>query len=96
MGELARSVLQASSLGQDAVIGFIPARLSDLEVSGTLLGRTKVVNDMHERKAAMAAEAEAFIALPGGCATMQKFPISFNCCSIKCVRHRLSLPDHQI
>jgi cytokinin riboside 5'-monophosphate phosphoribohydrolase len=70
MGELARSVIRVSSRGPDAVIGFIPARLSDREVSGNLLGRTKVVNDMHERKAAMSEAAEAFIALPGGCAAL--------------------------
>lgn len=67
MGEIARTVLETSPKGDDAVIGFIPDRLADREVSGNLLGRTRVVNDMHERKAAMAAEAEAFIAMPGGC-----------------------------
>ena len=66
MGEIARTVLDTSPHGDDAVVGFIPDRLADREVSGNLLGRTRVVSDMHERKAAMAAEAEAFIAMPGG------------------------------
>jgi len=35
------------------------------QISGETVGDVRVVADMHERKAAMAQEAEAFIALPG-------------------------------
>ena len=35
------------------------------QISGEAVGEVRVVSDMHERKAAMAREAEAFIALPG-------------------------------
>lgn len=34
-------------------------------MSGESVGEVRIVSDMHERKAAMAREAEAFIALPG-------------------------------
>lgn len=36
-----------------------------LQISGQTVGQVKTVSDMHERKAEMAREAEAFIALPG-------------------------------
>lgn len=35
------------------------------QISGETVGEVRIVADMHERKAAMAQEAEAFIALPG-------------------------------
>lgn len=76
MGQVARSTIENSDAGNDAVLGFIPESMSDLEVSGQLLGRTRVVKDMHERKAAMAEAADAFIALPGGCA-----PLHWHCLS---------------
>ncbi|NJR42183.1 MAG: hypothetical protein HC767_05525 [Akkermansiaceae bacterium] len=63
MGEIARSVLN----NKGKVIGVIPEKLFPREVSGQMLGDTRVVDSMHERKATMAAEADAFIALPGGC-----------------------------
>lgn len=63
MGEVARSVLSV----EGKVIGVIPEKLFPREVSGKMLGDTRVVGSMHERKATMAAESEAFIALPGGC-----------------------------
>ncbi|KAG2238355.1 hypothetical protein Bca52824_092386 [Brassica carinata] len=43
-----------------------------LIISGETVGDVRVVADMHERKAAMAQEAEAFIALPGGYGTMEE------------------------
>lgn len=36
-----------------------------MQISGETIGDVRIVADMHERKAAMAQEAEAFIALPG-------------------------------
>lgn len=47
------------------VLGIIPAALIPREVSGGSVGEVVIVKDMHERKARMAAEADAFIALPG-------------------------------
>lgn len=35
------------------------------QISGETVGEVQVVLDMHERKAVMAREADAFIALPG-------------------------------
>ncbi|KAF9599214.1 hypothetical protein IFM89_036259 [Coptis chinensis] len=41
-------------------------------ISGTTIGETKTVADMHERKSEMAKYANAFIALPGGYGTMEE------------------------
>ena len=35
------------------------------QISGENVGDVKVVDDMHQRKAEMARQSEAFIALPG-------------------------------
>ncbi len=68
MGELARSALQH----QGEVIGVIPQSLTARETSGEPIGRWIVVDTMHERKATMAALADAFIALPGGFGTLEE------------------------
>ncbi|XP_041995158.1 cytokinin riboside 5'-monophosphate phosphoribohydrolase LOG8-like isoform X2 [Salvia splendens] len=47
------------------VLGVIPKALVPVEISGETVGEVRIVSDMHERKADMAREAEAFIALPG-------------------------------
>jgi hypothetical protein len=39
-----------SGLGPHAVLGVIPEALTPREISSELIGDTKVVNDMHERK----------------------------------------------
>ncbi|XP_017982004.1 PREDICTED: cytokinin riboside 5'-monophosphate phosphoribohydrolase LOG8 isoform X3 [Theobroma cacao] len=54
------------------VLGIIPKALMPLEISGQTVGEVRTVSDMHERKAAMAQEADAFIALPGGYGTMEE------------------------
>ncbi|KAJ4833804.1 Cytokinin riboside 5'-monophosphate phosphoribohydrolase log8 [Turnera subulata] len=54
------------------VLGVIPKALMPLEISGETVGEVRTVSDMHERKAEMAREAEAFIALPGGYGTMEE------------------------
>eukprot|EP00854_Cymbomonas_tetramitiformis_P012667 gene12668-14975_t len=41
-------------------------------VSGESVGQTILVNDMHERKAAMASAADGFIAMPGGFGTLEE------------------------
>ncbi|XP_072966566.1 probable cytokinin riboside 5'-monophosphate phosphoribohydrolase LOGL1 [Typha angustifolia] len=54
------------------VLGVIPTALMPLEISGESVGEVKAVSDMHERKAEMARQADAFIALPGGYGTMEE------------------------
>ncbi|XP_020224682.1 cytokinin riboside 5'-monophosphate phosphoribohydrolase LOG8 isoform X1 [Cajanus cajan] len=54
------------------VLGVIPKALMPHEISGEPVGEVRIVSDMHERKAAMAQEADAFIALPGGYGTMEE------------------------
>ncbi|CAN1217612.1 Cytokinin riboside 5'-monophosphate phosphoribohydrolase LOG8 [Linum perenne] len=54
------------------VLGVIPKALMPIEISGEPVGEVRTVADMHERKAAMAKEADAFIALPGGYGTMEE------------------------
>ncbi|XP_038896103.1 cytokinin riboside 5'-monophosphate phosphoribohydrolase LOG8 isoform X2 [Benincasa hispida] len=54
------------------VLGVIPKALMPHEISGQTVGEVRTVLDMHERKAAMARESDAFIALPGGYGTMEE------------------------
>jgi len=68
MGVLARTVHER---GGD-VLGIIPAVLAPREVAGQSIGETLVVETMHERKALMAREADAFVAMPGGYGTMDE------------------------
>ncbi|MFS7915366.1 putative LOG family protein [Helianthus anomalus] len=41
-------------------------------ITGEPVGEVKAVADMHERKAEMARQADAFIALPGGYGTLEE------------------------
>lgn len=65
MGVLADAVLEQ---GGEA-IGVIPQALVDRELAHRGLTKLHVVAGMHERKALMAALADAFLALPGGYGT---------------------------
>jgi uncharacterized protein (TIGR00730 family) len=69
MGQLADAALDAGG----EVIGVIPGHLETREVAHTGLADLRVVGTMHERKAAMAALADAFIAIPGGLGTFEEF-----------------------
>ena len=69
MGVLADTVLR----GGGEVIGVIPQSLVDWEVAHTGLTQQIVVTSMHERKATMAAHADAFLALPGGFGTLDEW-----------------------
>lgn len=51
------------------VTGVIPGKLVEKEVAHHCLTELVVVESMHERKALMAARADAFLALPGGFGT---------------------------
>ena len=68
MGVIADEVLRCGG----TVIGVIPRALMDKEVGHLGLTRLHVVRDMHERKALMAGQADAFIAMPGGLGTLEE------------------------
>jgi uncharacterized protein (TIGR00730 family) len=68
MGLVADAALKAGA----PVIGIIPQALLEMEVGHLDLTELRVVGSMHERKAAMAELADAFIALPGGVGTMEE------------------------
>ncbi|KAL5221424.1 hypothetical protein ABZP36_026137 [Zizania latifolia] len=69
MGLIAQTVLD----GGCRVLGLEITHLHILiQISGASVGEVKVVSDMHERKAEMARQADAFIALPGGNGTMEE------------------------
>jgi uncharacterized protein (TIGR00730 family) len=67
MGVLARAAIEAGG----AVVGVIPRKLYEL-VDHVELTELVVAADMHERKARMAREADAFVALPGGIGTFEE------------------------
>ena len=68
MGALADATLSAGG----EVIGVIPTGLASKEVAHQHLTELRVVATMHERKAAMAGLADAFLALPGGMGTFDE------------------------
>lgn len=68
MGVLADASL---ALGSE-VVGVIPKALHEREIGHPGLTELHVVASMHERKAKMAALADAFIALPGGLGTLEE------------------------
>jgi len=65
MGVMADACLAAGG----EVIGVIPRSMEEREIAHTGLTQLHVVESMHERKALMAAFADAFLALPGGMGT---------------------------
>jgi uncharacterized protein (TIGR00730 family) len=69
MGALADAALAHGG----EVIGVIPRSLAAVEVAHQGLTRLDVVETMHQRKALMAQEADAFVALPGGFGTLDEF-----------------------
>jgi uncharacterized protein (TIGR00730 family) len=54
------------------VIGVIPKRLTELEISHAALSELHVVDTMHQRKALMAELSDAVMALPGGTGTLDE------------------------
>nr|GMC84387.1 cytokinin riboside 5'-monophosphate phosphoribohydrolase LOG7 [Ipomoea batatas] len=65
-------VSQAVHDGGRHVIGVIPRCLISREITGETIGEVRAVSDMHQRKAEMARQADAFIALPGGYGTLEE------------------------
>ncbi|PIA28096.1 hypothetical protein AQUCO_07200016v1 [Aquilegia coerulea] len=65
-------VSQAVHDGGRHVLGIIPKTLMPREITGETVGEVRAVSDMHQRKAEMARQADAFIALPGGYGTLEE------------------------
>jgi uncharacterized protein (TIGR00730 family) len=68
MGVIADTIMERGG----EVIGVIPKALVDREVAHRGLTKLIEVGTMHERKAAMASHADAFVALPGGFGTLDE------------------------
>lgn len=68
MGCVADAVLQNGG----EVLGVIPQMLAEREVAYLTVTELRVVQSMHERKAIMAEESDAFVALPGGIGTFEE------------------------
>ena len=68
MGILADAAMAA---GGD-VVGYMPQGLVDREVGHDGLTQLVVTDSMHTRKAAMADDADGFVALPGGYGTLDE------------------------
>lgn len=66
------AVADAAVAAGGEVIGVIPRSLVDREIAHPGLSDLFVVPDLHERKAKMAALADAFLALPGGAGTLEE------------------------
>jgi uncharacterized protein (TIGR00730 family) len=68
MGACADAALQ----GKAEVIGVLPRALADREIAHRGLTELRIVGTLHERKAVMAALSDGFLALPGGCGTLDE------------------------
>ena len=68
MGAVARAVHE----GGGRVVGIIPQMLQDHGIGYDLADEIVITSDLRERKAQMAAFADAFIALPGGIGTLEE------------------------
>ncbi len=68
MGVLADAALAAGT----AVTGILPEGLASAEVAHRGLSELILTAGLHQRKAAMAARAQAFVALPGGFGTLDE------------------------
>ena len=69
MGALADAALAHGG----KVIGVMPAHIIEREVAHSGLTELHEVDTMHTRKFKMAELAEAFVAMPGGCGTLDEF-----------------------
>ncbi len=68
MGTLADAALAEGG----EVVGVITRHLVDRELAHEGLTSLQIVEDMHSRKAAMAALSEGFVAMPGGFGTLEE------------------------
>lgn len=69
MGKVADAVLE----GNGEVIGVMPTHLQLKERLHDNLTETYMVDSMHSRKEKMVELADAFIAIPGGCGTLDEY-----------------------
>ncbi|KAK4751368.1 hypothetical protein SAY87_004850 [Trapa incisa] len=65
-------ISQAVFDGGRHVLGVIPETLMLKEITGETIGEVRAVSSMHQRKAEMAQQSDAFIALPGGYGTLEE------------------------
>ena len=65
-------VSKAAHEGGSQVLGIIPKALATCDIIGDTVGEVKIVSSMHERKAEMLDNADAFIVLPGGLGTLEE------------------------
>ena len=68
MGQLADSTLEYGG----KITGIIPRFMCEVEWNHTGLNELILVETMHERKEKMAMMADAIVALPGGCGTLEE------------------------
>jgi uncharacterized protein (TIGR00730 family) len=68
MGTCADAALAAGA----EVVGVLPRALARSEVAHPNLSELRIVKTLHDRKAIMAALCDGFVALPGGCGTLDE------------------------
>lgn len=68
MGAIADAALAAGG----HVLGVLPKFMNDVEWGHPGLQELRLVEDMHERLRIMKQESHAFVALPGGCGTLDE------------------------
>ena len=68
MGALADGALKAGG----SIVGILPRFMADLEWGHPGLTHLELVEDMRERKHRMLVDADAVVALPGGCGTFEE------------------------
>ena len=68
MGRMADAAMAAGA----RVVGVMPRFMEELEWSHGSLTELRIVADMHERKRTMLELADAVVALPGGCGTLEE------------------------
>lgn len=68
MGSVATAALQAGG----RVTGVIPRFMDELEWGNRGVTELRIVDDMHQRKRTMLELADAVVALPGGCGTLEE------------------------
>jgi uncharacterized protein (TIGR00730 family) len=68
MGRLAQGALDH----QGEVVGVIPHFMVEREWAHSGVTKMITVDSMHERKARMEVESDAFVILPGGCGTFEE------------------------
>jgi len=66
------AVADATLVHGGEVFGVIPEFIAAREIAHLGVTKLEVVSSMHERKAKMAARADAFVALPGGYGTLDE------------------------